>query len=249
MNSQNGSRRRRGRRTRRPRRQVAQGVGPDPGPRRGRFSAVNGEVVRVGRLPIPPRMTTTLTYSSIVNITNVLATAANVRYDPSFCYDVDPILGSTAMPFFSELAGLYRYYRCLSARIVVEAVNRETFPSVLYVTPVNFDPGANYSAVTAANYLSNPLARSTPLSPITGNSRGTIRNYFRISDFSGSKWTGDVDLYSARADGTGGSPVNTAWFTVGIRSDGGLYGANGGVFCNITIHIEICFFEETSPSA
>jgi len=211
-------------------------------------NSVLGERISVGRLPIPPRTTTWLTYNEVLNIINVGGTAANVRYEPTFCYDINPTLGSTAMPFFTELAGLYRYYRAIRAQIHIEAVNHENFAQIIYVCPCNFDPTANYSATVAQQFLSNPLCRSQPLGVATGASTKVLNNRLTISMFSGSKWTGDADAYSARTDGTGGAPANNAWFTVGARTDGNVHTANGGIFISATLRIEICFFEETTPS-
>ncbi len=198
------------------------------------------------RLPLPPRTTCDFTYNVALNVNNVGAVFANVRYQPTYAYDIDPTLGSTAMPFFTEMGTLYRYYRVLSSRIVVHFSNKENFSTIVYLCAVNFDPTANTS--TYQNYLSNPVSRHHVVGPATGNGIGTLQSSQTTNGFSGSKWLGDADPYSARTNGTGGAPANNWYWLVGCRSDGNTFTANNGVFCDITIHIRLCFFEEESPA-
>jgi len=219
--------------------------------RRGKKKSSNRGAIGVrfgnNRLPLPPRTTCDFTYNVAINLINIGATYANARYNPTFAYDVDPTLGSTAMPFFSELGKLYRYYRVVSSRITFHFSNKELFSGLVYICPVNFDPGIN--SASYQNYLSNPLSKHFVFGPYSGHGTGSMTHSASTADFAGSRWLGDADSYSARADGTGGGPTNSWFWMVGTRTDGNVFTAGSGVFSDITIHIRLTFFEEESPTA
>jgi len=188
-----------------------------------------------GRFAVPPRTRAKLCYSKTVAITNATFGYANVRFSPTNAYDVDPVLGSTAMPFFTEYNSMYRRYRTVSAVITVNFANLDLVAYTAYVTADNQDPGAN-----TANYapqMSNRMSRHCVLGLGTGDGNGRLRLRASTSDFGGVRNTLQDDNYSALA---GNSPTNNWWFNVGVLSTGAI--ANG-VHADINIDVIVDFYE------
>jgi len=198
-----------------------------------------------GMLPIPPRLRIKTRFQKTINLNNAGLMSANVRFEPTFCFDVDPVLGSTAMPFFAEVMGLYRFYRTIRSKITVQYCNLEGGFSILgCVCPVNFDPTAN--TLLYQNYLSNPNSKSKLIGIATGEDTGTIHHHATTAGFAGSRWLGDADYYSAL--GTGTAPQNNWYWYVGISTSNAAGFGNGAQIA-ITMEVEFVAFEETSPSS
>jgi hypothetical protein len=175
---------------------------------------------------------------------NVGLAYANVRFEPSFMYDIDPLIGSTAMPGFVELAGMYRFYRIVSSRIHVDFSGLDQIGLVAYVCPVNFDPGAN-SAVYV-NYLSNRRCKTGPIGSSTGNSTRSLNAHFSLSDFIGvSHANSAVDYYTGSTTGAA-APSNNVWWMVGAVANNVF---TAGVYTNVRIDVVADFFELASPAA
>jgi len=192
--------------------------------------------------PMPSRYRTRLTYNDFVTMSNAGAVFANVRYEPTYAYDVSPAVGSTAMPFFTEIGACYRLYRVDRAKIVCTFANKDAATSaVCYVCPVNFDPSNNTTLYE--NYISNRRSRSRLVGPINGSGTCRLANHFAVDEFSGVKWSGQVDNYTGTISGT--APTNNVWFIIGIHTDANM---TLGVTVNLVITIELDFFELNSPS-
>lgn len=169
---------------------------------------------------------------------------ANIRFTPTFAYDVDPVAGSTAMPGFVELSALYRFYRVDSANINVSFSNKEAFPAECYISAVNSDPGANYNSAGAATYLAQRTSKSRVVGSLTGNSVVVLKDTQTTAGFGGSSNMHMGDLYSAST--AGGAPANNWYWTVGIIGDAVLV---SGVDARVQIDIDLEFYEVASPSA
>lgn len=194
-----------------------------------------------GGLPLPSRLTVRTRFQKTVSLNNAGVNFANVRFSPVFCYDVDPTIGSTSMPFFAEVMTLYRFYRTVKSHLRVEFCNQENaLPHTAYICPVNFDPGAN--TATFQNFLSNPNSKSVLLGEATGQARGTLTHTATTNAFAGSRWNGDSDNYTGSA--TGSAPQNQWFWMIGTSAIAGM--ANG-VLADITIDITFVAFEEASP--
>jgi len=168
---------------------------------------------------------------------------ANIRFVPTFAYDVDPTLGSSAVPGFTELAGLYRFYRVKQFKCRVHFSNSDTATSaVCYVCPVNADPTPNTTSYQS--FLSNRRSVMKIIGPSAGN--GIVENLITdvsVDDFGGVRWTGQIDAYSASTSGT--APPNNVWVIVGAETTAAM--TNGIAVC-FRMEIEIEFFELTSPA-
>lgn len=213
--------------------------------KRGAKNQSQPKTIIVRGIGPPSRSRYTLRFNSSQTMTNVGAPDTNIRFVPTFLYDVNPVLGSTAVPFFTELAGLYRLYRVRSFKVVVGFVNKEAFAVQAWLCPVNTDPGANSGSYQS--YVSNPLSRNVTLGPLTGNSAKTLRlPWTSVAGFGGSASTAVLDSYAAPT--AGGSPSNNIWVGIGSSTDGSNFTALG-VYCTVTIDIEFDLFELLSPSA
>jgi len=194
-----------------------------------------------GMLPLPPRLTVRTRYQISEIMQNAGSNHASFRWNPVYCYDVDPTLGSTAMPFFTEIMTLYRFYRTLKAKITVDFTNLETFPVTAYVCPVNFDPGVNPGAYQ--NYLSNPNSKSIQLGPVSANPKGVIHRSATTDGFAGARWAGVIDAYCSTSTS---APTNSWYFLAGIYAPSA---SVSGCYISATIDITFVAFEEASPSA
>jgi hypothetical protein len=191
---------------------------------------------------MPPRFRTNLCFSKSVSINNAGGISANVRFCPTYVYDIDPTLGSTACPGFAELSVLYRYYRLNGSSITVDFLNYEAFPATVGVIPLNFDPTANHSATTTVSYMSDVLMHTGPVGAITGSSVKTIKHAVSTAFYAGAVNKHVIDNYVGSSSGT--SPANN-WFWDVI-----FYPANtlvSGCIAHIKIIVDLDFIELNAP--
>jgi hypothetical protein len=192
----------------------------------------------------PRRVRASLLYHAFGVVNNAGITHANVRYTPTFAYDIDPLLASTAMPGFTEWGAIYRFYRTFSSEIKVTFSNKEAFPITSCICPVNFDPTAN--TANFANYFSSRLAKTAAAGPLTGNGVNKLSNMFTTADIGGVASVQTLDSYCAQTSGAAAPGNNWYWF-VGILTDGSLL--VNGVFFDVALTVDVEFFELQSPSA
>jgi len=190
-----------------------------------------------------PRVNTNLRFNIVGTINNAGFLYANNRYRPTNAYDVDPSLGSTSMPGFAELAGIYRRYRVNAATVKISFSNNETFSVGIHLCPDNSDPGSNTSGFQ--KFLSNPDCQNLVVGPSTGNSVGRLSSTEYVSSFGGSSTREKIDdNYSGDTSGTNPPPNNIYWY-VGIVSAVNLV---SGVYFNIDCDVNLDFYELTTPA-
>jgi len=192
---------------------------------------------------MPARMETRLTYQKTVAVANAGFTYANVRFTPTSAYDVDPTLGSTAMPGFSELSGIYRFYRVRSFVCRARFSNLDSATTgTVYICPTNIDPGANASPNQP--YISNRRARTDIIGPLNGNGVSKALVVKAGPDtYGGVVWTGQLDSYCA---GVASTPTNNIYVAAGFQANTAM---TSGVNLDISITIRLEFFELSSPVA
>ncbi len=189
---------------------------------------------------MPPSFVTNLVFQSTSHnpLNNAGLTYATVRFRPSSAYDVDPVIGGTSMPGFTEFTGLYGKYRVLRSKIEVTFSNLEDFPVYCVIFASNFDLGANYSQVQSQ--YGNSFAKRQMISAKGGMDRATLTTGWIRSDkivgAKGSLWDDD---YSAN---TNTSPVNNLYQNVGIWT-GNTTLLSVGVAAFIIITVEVMFSE------
>lgn len=210
-----------------------------------RTSNAGAQIVRVQNgFWAPARIATTLRFSKFVTLSAAAATAANVRFVPTFAYDIDPTVGSTAMAGFTEYAGMYRFYRVQASKIHCAFANVQAFNVIAYVIPSNVDPGANFNSTTAQQQLANTYCRQCILGPLTGANHQNIISRMSTAKYGGA-WDEDViDNYCGLTSGT--TPTNNWYWTVGIVGT-----ANVSTGCDVlvTLDVSIEFLELTNPSS
>lgn len=190
----------------------------------------------------PRRMRVTLRYNRFSVLNNAAIQYANIRLQPTYCYDVDPVLGSTAMPGFVEYGGIYRFYRLRSSRIRVTFSNLESFPVQVYLVPVNYDPTANANPFVFMT--SSMLCKKVVLGPSTGNGVGKLTHGMSTAAFTGIRDVQVADSYSAPTSGAS-SPANNWFWAIGGN---GTSVFASGVAISIDMECEVDFFELTNPT-
>jgi len=190
----------------------------------------------------PRRVLVTLRYSVFLVINHAGFQYANLRFNPTYAYDVDPTLGSTAMPGFTEWGSIYRYYRCRSSTCHVTFANAETFNMLTYVCPVNYDPTANVTPIVFLT--SSLLCKKKTIGPLTGNGICTLTKSYSTAAFAGVQDHQVLDGYCAPFSGS--APPSNSWFwAVGIFGTANLV---NGVAADIDIISEYECFELASPA-
>lgn len=202
------------------------------------------EIVYRGLNMFPDRIETTLRFNKTSFLLNAGVVFGNNRFEPTNAYDIDPIVASTAMPGFTEAGGLYRFYRVPRFKVEVHVANKETFPTVVWVCPGNFDPTAN--TANFQYYLSSRNSKKAYLGGNQGNNRCTLTlPWTEVSAFGGASTSGmQIDNYCGRTDGSV-LPGNNMWVAFGNYGDA--VGVTG-VDYSIDIEVTIEFFELTTPA-
>lgn len=197
-------------------------------------------LVNQSRHYMSDRYRTTLRFDVHGAVNNAGFVYTNVRYEPTYAYDIDPAGGSTAMPGFTELGGCYRRYRVVSFRYRIAYANQEAFPVVVWCCPVNNDPGSNMTAYQTL--LSSRESRRKVLGPSTGNGIGTLVGQCSVSSFSGITNAGVDDNTSASVAGT--APINNIWLAIGGVGSVALV---NGIYIDLQLEVTLDFYELQSP--
>lgn len=201
-----------------------------------------------GGKSIAPIYETVLRFEKHVSFSQNTIASTSVRYKPTFAYDIDPNLGSTSMPFFSELTAMYGGYRVLSYSVIIDYANQEAFDVTGYALTVAADPGANVSVAVAQSFLSNLKSKKIQLGRATIPNRGRIRFSDSVARYAGQAWPKIFDPYS----GAGSvSPADILYLQVGAVPTNGTstFTTSTGVAISISINVKIAFFTLTNPSA
>lgn len=121
---------------------------------------------------VPRRIYTKLVYTTPVTLNNTLGNSASKSYVPVGLYDIDPSVGSAAIPGFVELMTLYQAYRVVKVKAKVVFMNNDTQPyEVALAFHVNGTRSAN--AYGLALY-GNDFVTHKSISGKGGNDRVTL---------------------------------------------------------------------------
>jgi len=104
----------------------------------------------------------------------VVGTVIAKRWTPNAAYDVDPVLGSTSTPGFSEWAGLYTYYRVVKYKVHMNYVNLDNLGVALFTYNTNVDPGTAGSS--GAQYAQSSFGRTYDLAPFYSGGGKVVMN-------------------------------------------------------------------------
>lgn len=190
--------------------------------------------MRVQRNPMqrigPDELDITLTYPLIVaggSGTNQY----QARWNPNAAYDVDPTLGSTSTPGFSEEAALYSHYRVVSSFVNFTFTNKSTSAGMVYVTWSNGDPGTTASNV----FPSNPNTISRGFAPLgTTGAQKKIHSRMNFASLLGQNVIDTSQDFQAAVNAV---PTDLFWVAIGAFPNSGNFSANVEIYGLITMHI------------
>jgi hypothetical protein len=178
---------------------------------------------------IPDRMCTKLKYPFNFLLYNSVANLGR-RFTPNNAYDVDPTLGSTSTPGFSEFAALYSYYRVHQYLVDFDAMNADPLAVSVYICHTNVDPGTSSGY---QQYSCGAYGHNKAISPKGGMDKFHFRQKISIPKLVGAIDVTTDDSFRAL---TNGGPTDTVYFGLGI---GTISGANFTVGVDFNGYIEM----------
>jgi len=166
---------------------------------------------------------------------NAAATTCSVRYIPNGAYDVDPVLGSTATPGFTEWMALYSYYRVVKVSYQLDIANNEAVPVRAYCGFTNTDPGT----VGSTFLPGNPLYKSKLLAGKGGIDVHRFQDTKTVSTVIGTRGVEVEDNYRGTATS---NPVDLIYLEVaGNTVSGAFLGA--GITVSGSVRMFIRFYD------
>jgi hypothetical protein len=115
------------------------------------------------------------------------AQSTYLRFRPTAAFDIDPLLGGTAMPGFIEWTGFYSSYRVTWSRMTLRVTPTATStPLLICLLPMNIDLGGTPSAATIVSLPDQPYAKSKLLG-IAGSPTITLSSEMSTEKIYGSK--------------------------------------------------------------
>lgn len=184
---------------------------------------------------IPEQLFVNLKYPDVGVRTSNGTSSFNWRFRSS-AWDVDPLLGSTSIPGFAELASCYNYYRVHGIGYDTTNCNAHSSPLFIGVWPSPTDPGAGLSLQQIIDYAHNPLGESE-IVQVTPYGRFKRKRYYSLSEILGSdQWILD-DNYTAL---TTTNPATMVYINLGIAATNGTFTTTSGSHNStvITLHVE-----------
>lgn len=192
-------------------------------------------VYKSPRTIMPPEFDTTLHYM-VSNVIDNNGVAQAGAYWTTSAYDVDPLLGSTAMPGFAELAAFYYKFRTLAIGYEHHACNMEAFPVEVVHGMSNTHVNANSLSIA---YGANPFFRLGTLGPLTGQCRGTFkRGLTQLIQIVGTATPLFDDTYTGAT--TSSSSMNLCYAHLGFIAPSSF--TTAGVLVQTKISLRVRFF-------
>jgi len=219
------------------------GKGGRKGPRGGAVNVrVGQELVNRTLNFMSPRFKTRLTFNKFINLGLAAGTSfKQIYFQPTFAYDVDPVVGSDGMAGFFELGKLYTKYRVNSYTIIANFCNNEQFAVQAMIMPTNTNGGGSFTPQTI---MANPRTKRALVGTYAQYPK-KLRDRVTIADFGGSSNTKSADTYSGLTAGPT-APANNIFHVVAIWADSATF--EQGVTIDATITVDIEFFELITPT-
>jgi len=163
---------------------------------------------------MPDRLYTRLKFYGFGNITITGPKTTNgARYRPTSAFDIDPLLGSTATPGFSELSAFYSNYRVTMSKLRLEATNSyATEGALIVLVPLNLDPGAAPSDATVNSWIEQPYSAVRQMGT-AGSPTVVIEKSMSTEKIYGSKMVYFDDAFSSLVTT---NPINNWYWGVGV---------------------------------
>jgi hypothetical protein len=184
---------------------------------------------------MPQEYRTVLRYNTYGLVTAIAGFGASVKFGTN-AYDVDPAVGSTAMPYFAELAAIYGRFRTLRISYKFIVMNQEAFP----VTILTGFSQTSLSSGSLTAYAGNPLWKTTAVGPLTGNSTKTIQDSKTVCQIYGSQQPLFDDLFTGSTTSSTLATASTMWAYCGINSVNPLTAV--GMIVTTEISLDVLFF-------
>lgn len=182
---------------------------------------------------------TTVPFKYVVQgvLNNAGGVRASNRYNTD-AYDIDPSLGSTAMPGFTEWATLYQRFRPLKVRYEFEVANNEIFNIVVLS---GFSAGVSVSSGSLSmTYAGNPFWKATTCGPLTGLNKIKLSDTREVADIFGTKQVLFDDLYTGSTTSSTFATASNAMSYIGIIAGGAnIFAAGAEVLSEITVWIQL----------
>jgi len=193
-----------------------------------------------GGFLVPSETTVSLKYVLSQSLSAIGAQYATKRWTPNSAYDIDPILGSSAMAGYAEWAAFYSYYRVVAYKYSIAVTNAEAFPVAVYMLNTNVDPGV--AGTNGQVQASNPLSQQALLGPLTGGANRKVFNRrLRVSQVVGTMAPETADSFRAV---TTAAPADLIWLAVvaDTMDSTHVFSAHLGVFIQVTIEPLVRFY-------
>jgi len=175
-----------------------------------------GNIRAVG---IVPELDVTMSFQVYGVTLNAAGSVCMRRFRPNALYDVDPILGSTTVPNFTEISALYAYNRVISVRYELTLCNLETFPLNVYTILLNSDPGT----LGHIQLQGNRMCKTQMVSGKGGMDRAIMRGSSTVSNIVGTNIENEDNF---RGTSTA-VPVDNIWLGIGAYSPSLAFLPNG----------------------
>jgi len=143
---------------------------------------------------LPPSLVTKLKYIVARPLINVGINTASIQLNANGIFDVDPSLGSTAVPGFVEWTALFKKYRVVRVKSTCTFVNRESFPVLINLgfDRIFYSANAKVIGYFAGAMQKRKILQASPGPGVTLSMTQTAMSM--IGDLEGessANWSGD----------------------------------------------------------
>jgi len=208
---------------------------------KGKFKGkMKGKKMRMGRprlqVGCPDNHFQKLRFPILKLINSVASGTSSVRFVTNGVWDVDPVLGSTNTPFFSEWTAMYSYYRVVSFTIEIHLTNNEAVPVEFELVHSNTDPGT--TGLNFLSYSNNSYNKITSLAASTAQPSKTMR-----STLSPRRLVGDRAVFTEQNfwGSSSSNPVDQTYVGLAAQINSG--NLTNGVYVTGYLEFHVEFFD------
>jgi len=189
----------------------------------------------------PKSMRVKLCYNDLTTVQTQNGQSTSNWYYRTSAYDVNPLIGTTAMPGFLELAALYNQYRVHGIAVHFEGSNMHTSPLILGIFPSYETYGHNtLSNINIIEYSGTRYGFRKVISPSGGMDALRLNKTWTMTQLVGNEsWLMDSN-YTATVT----SNPTTMWnVNIAITATVGTLTTNGGLQGLYSVVLDVEFFD------